>query len=194
LPHNELLEEVYCIAESGENPRVHGNGFIQLDLTLETRLHVWGDSRIPRQVVPSQIHDHAFSFTSRIVVGQIIHREIGLWANSKGAYDAYRPVKNVGEDTRLVKFPMRYSATIAAEKLFRAGDVYTFEAYKFHETVAPWLCVTVIEKDKREIPGDVPPTVLVPHGLEPDNSFNRYQADPDLLWQIIFEALGETFA
>lgn len=191
LQLEHLIDEVYYLNELGADPRVHGNGFIQFDLTGGRRMHVWGDPRIPRQTVPSQIHDHTFSFTSQIMVGQIVHREIGLWANYEGAYDAYRPVTNEGEDTRLVKFPMRYNATIRSEQLFKEGDTYTFEAYKFHETVAPWVCVTVIEKDKSKTREGVPPTVLVPHGLEPDNSFNRYQEDTNKLWKIVWEALHE---
>jgi hypothetical protein len=56
------------LKERGVRPRVHGNGFIQVDLTADTRLHVWGDKRIPRQNVYTPIHDHVFGFESTISV------------------------------------------------------------------------------------------------------------------------------
>lgn len=40
-------------------PRIHGNGFLQIDLDPLRRMHVW-DHRWPRQIRDSSIHDHAF--------------------------------------------------------------------------------------------------------------------------------------
>jgi hypothetical protein len=185
-----LSAEVNWARERGIRPRVHGNGFVQLDLTPTRRLHVWGDSRIPRQIVPTTIHDHTFSFSSIVCRGQLVHREITVRSEFDGAYEMYYAVTNHGEDTRLVRNGERYSALIAAEHLLREGDEYTFEKFKFHETVAPWLCVTVIDKDGLTLSqGGASPNVLVPFGWEPDNTFDRYQTDADLLWQIIDEAL-----
>lgn len=93
-------------------PRVHGNGFIQLDLTDRRRLHIWGDPRIPRQRVPSTIHDHTFNFSSRVYRGQIIHREIALEPHPDGAYRLYQAVCRHGEDTRLVAHENRVEARI----------------------------------------------------------------------------------
>lgn len=186
---DELLEEVCRIRETGARPRVHGNGFIQLDLSSRRRLNVWGDSRIPRQVIPSQIHDHTFPFKSQVYLGQIVHREFDIFLDSVGAYEKYRPTVNNDEDTRLIKEEGRFRASITRERLLQAGDTYTFQAYRFHETVAPWLCVTVIDKGSFTIAGGPSSTVLVPYGLEPDNTFNRYQESPDKLWTIILEAL-----
>jgi hypothetical protein len=45
------------LRDSDNYPRVHGNGFIQLDLPDGKRLHVW-DEDIPRQKVNTSMHDH----------------------------------------------------------------------------------------------------------------------------------------
>jgi hypothetical protein len=186
-----LYAEVIGTKVRGNRPRVHGNGFVQLDLTPSRRLHVWGDPRVPRQSVPSTIHDHTFSFRSVVYRGQLAHRVIGLYSDAKGAYSMYYAVTNHGEDTRLVKTRERYDAIITREHLLKEGSTYSFRAGEFHETVAPWLCVTVIDKDGPTLSQGGPnPNVLVPFGLEPDNNFDRYQTDDDLLWQIIFEALS----
>jgi hypothetical protein len=186
-----LQAEAHHAARRGNRPRVHGNGFVQLDLSPTRRLHVWGDPRVPRQLVPTTIHDHTFSFRSIVCRGQLVHREIDVRPGLAGAYEMYYAVTNHGEDTRLVRNGARYHATIAAEHLLREGDEYTFEKFRFHETVAPWLCVTVIEKDGPTLAqGGPSPNVLVPFGWEPDNTFDRYQTDADLLWQIVDEALS----
>lgn len=180
-----------CRAD-GIRPRVHGNGFIQLDLTERKRLHVWGDPRIPRQKIPSTIHNHTFSFRSKILIGQLVHREINLIESRNGAYEIYQAVCNEGEDTRLDKRVGRVAAIIIKEQVLRKGDTYTFQAKEYHETVAPWLCVSVIDKDGPTLAQGGPnPNVLVPFGLEPDNTFNRNQLHPDILWKIIFEAFGK---
>lgn len=186
-----LKTQVVAAKDRGARPRVHGNGFVQLDLTDRRRLHVWGDPRVPRQSMPSTIHDHTFSFSSRVYVGQLVHREIDIEHNDDGAYQLYRAVTNHGEDTRLVNSKSRYDVLITREYLLRSGDTYQFAAREFHETVAPWLCVTVIDKDGPTLSQGGPnPNVLVPFGLEPDNTFDRYQTSPELLWQVVDEALS----
>lgn len=189
---DKIRAEVELAHQRNTRPRVHGNGFVQLDLTERRRLHVWGDHRIPRQCVPSTIHDHTFSFQSRVYVGQVIHRAMSIYPDPSGAFEMYQAVCNHGEDTRLNKRPSwRCNVLITEERLLRAGDVYTFQARKFHETVAPWPCVTVIDKDGPTLAQGGPnPNVLVPFGLDPDNTFDRYQVPPDLLWQIVLESLS----
>lgn len=187
-----VLSEVKAAHENGTRPRVHGNGFVQLDLSPSRRLHVWGDPRVPRQTVPTQIHDYTFSFTSTVIRGQIINRTIRVREDGLGAYRLYTAEVNQGEDTRLVRNDdRRYRATISVEELLEEGAIYTVDAGRFHETVAPWLCVTVIEKDGPTLAqGGPSPRVLVPVDLEPDNTFNRYSTPADVLWQIIYKALG----
>src|SRR5580765_3414507 len=119
---DKLKLEVENGRRSGLRPRIHGNGFVQLDLTERRRLHVWGDSRIPRRLVPSQIHDHTFSFTSEIVIGQLVHRTIGVQFDPSGAYDLYKAVLNHGENPQLEKQQGRVIATIQNESLIVAGQ------------------------------------------------------------------------
>lgn len=199
---DSMINTCQDVRREGAQPRVHGNGFVQLDITARHRLHIWGDPRIPRQLIPAQIHDHVFGFTSRVLLGQLVHRRMFVYEDktfgegrihgSLGApYRRYQAVVTHGADTALVQQPGRWGAAIMEERLFRAGDVYTFAAGAFHETLAPWLCVTVIEKDGPTLEqGGPAPSVLVPDGVAPDPSFDRYTAAPDdLLWAVIFGAL-----
>lgn len=178
------------LKSDGRRPRVHGNGFVQLDLSDTLRMHVWGDARVRPQLIPSTIHDHTFSFSSQIVRGQLVHREMNAHYDPRGAYRMYRALTSSGEDRRLraAGSPSnRFNTLVFKEVLLTEGSTYEFEAGRFHETLAPWSCVTVIEKTETGV--DSAPRVLVPHNLSPDETFDRYQMDVDLLWQIVFDAL-----
>lgn len=177
----------------GSRPRVHGNGFIQLDLTERTRLHVWGDKRIPRQKVSSPIHDHVFGFTSRIIVGRLINVVYTIEPRTFGEYRVYIPEIREGEDTILkgtgmvvivepIEVDMIAWGSGSAEYGMLAGD--------FHETFAPdGPAATIMTKDDTLEIEDVLPRVLVPVTKVPDNDFNRYDADEDMLWRIIKDTL-----
>ena len=56
----------------GQTPRFHGNGFVQLYLGPNTRLHVWVPAlpRIPGH--NAAIHDHVYSMQSRVLLGTMI--------------------------------------------------------------------------------------------------------------------------
>lgn len=89
----DLLIEVREMARearrSGNMPRVHPNGFIQLDLQptegwdeheghsgANRRLHIWNPPGIelPHQGTVNEIHDHVFDMKSHIVRGVLEHR------------------------------------------------------------------------------------------------------------------------
>ena len=56
----EDLRQALVRARRVATPRVHPNGFIQLDLNAEgtLRLHVWPDGPFPKQRSDSTIHEH----------------------------------------------------------------------------------------------------------------------------------------
>ena len=95
-----------AVRASGSRPRVHGNGFIQLDLTERSRLHVWGDPRIPRQKVSTPIHDHVFGFTSTIIVGRLINVIYDVELRRFGDFNIFTPEIREGEDTVLHRAKM----------------------------------------------------------------------------------------
>lgn len=181
---------------AGKHPRVHGNGFVQLDLTPNTRLHVWGDERIPKQASPTPIHDHVFGFTSRVILGTIgnLRYDVGTPGPVRSMYDAYtydvhKAVVHDREDTALVptgevvglqNYPIHWYGT---------GETYSMRPGDLHETVVHELTVTVIEKTPPAPGQSTQPRIFVPYGRQPDNEFRRYNFEPDLLWQIVADAL-----
>ncbi len=61
------------LRDVGKNIRVHGNGFIQIDISSLTRVHVFGHPLIPRQLTPTPIHDHRFGFHSMVLAGCLVN-------------------------------------------------------------------------------------------------------------------------
>lgn len=93
LPPNTLLQDVQALAHearlAGNMPRVHPNGFIQLDLEptegwdkhaghsgANRRLHIWNPPGIvlPHQDTVNEVHDHIFDMESTVIVGALEQR------------------------------------------------------------------------------------------------------------------------
>lgn len=179
-------------------PRVHGNGFIQLDLDDRRRLHVWGDRRIPRQAVSSPMHDHVFGFQSEVLVGRlvnVVHRVQHVEAHGCFALYQAQPNPLDAHDcklARVLKSPDVVTITQYAQSLC-AGQTYVMEPFVFHETFAPEPTATIMNKfgnTLAQAPKGKRPTVLVPLGTEPSNEFNRGSFDPEFLWTIIEDVLN----
>src|SRR5687768_2884644 len=93
-PTVEALREVVGGIKDagGGNPRVHPNGFIQLDLEdvpeswhashkqghsgAARRMHIWNPPgvELPHQQTVNEIHDHVFDMKSNVVRGVLVQR------------------------------------------------------------------------------------------------------------------------
>lgn len=180
---------------AGAVPRVHGNGFIQVDLNDggTKRLHVWHRD-IPRQVTATPIHDHVFNMRSTVLLGTLIHDELRvreLVTNPEnGTHRIYRAVQEEGtQNTTLVPDEGTVVLDVVQHLVLGAGSLYTFPAFKLHTSDHRGLTATVMEKlpapRARAESGYGRPRVLVPVGAEPDNDFKRDGFNPDMLWPFI---------
>lgn len=183
------------------DPRVHGNGFIQVDLDPTHRLHVWGHPDIPRQSVNSPIHDHIFGFTSTCLVGRlvnVVYMVSPVWENYVGAFDLYEAQPPAhGHDSKLVLVEnagYAFKVTPTRTDTVVPGQTYDIDILQYHETFATEPSATVIKNNGQTIqqnPGSRrKPRVLLPMGVQPDNAFNRHAFDRDLLMGIIREVVG----
>lgn len=175
---------------NGRTPRVHGNGFIQLDLNASGtwRLHVWHDD-IPRQVVATPIHDHVFDMRSTVLRGTLIHEELEPRDSRFGAYKVYMAVQEEGTQNTILQPDGGYVKLDLVQRLVLGeGSIYTFPAGKLHTSDHVGLTATYMEK--LEAPeGYGRPRVLVPYDKVPDNDFHRDGFDPEMLWAFIKDAL-----
>ena len=199
----ELVEEA---RENGATPRVHGNGFIQLDLDEFHRLHVWGVEDIPHQKVNTEIHDHIFDFDSITITGALINVLYSINENPDGKWQIYEPTIEKNKDTKLTPTGIFVDATPARSAIVSHDNTagYHMKRGDFHRTIP--LCptatlirkysLTIADKVGSGIFGTPPvevkvlPRVLVDRRQEPDNEFDRNTAlDHDTAWQIIHDVL-----
>ena len=154
---------------------VHGNGFLQLQVSSDERIHVW-DDRIPRQDVPSLYHDHRFGFRSEILRGCLINVVLDLVPNAEGEFRMWTPksedTPNI--DCKLVCVGGRYSVFLRTVNTYLPGDVYNMEPCVFHHTIAIGTTVTRMQITRRIETWH--PRVLCHNNLTPDNSFDRLRA------------------
>ena len=172
-------------------PRVHGNGFIQLDLEWPYRLNFWGPD-IPRQETPTPIHNHVFDFYSRLLKGQMFNVRYDLQPGKD--YHLYKPVPRHGEDTEL-RLMGGYSTSVkqtSIDQLSLQGEPSTVTGYfmkrgDFHETEPLGNAVTLIGilPQNSIVSSELYPMVLVKAHELPDNTFDRHGFSENYLWDLI---------
>lgn len=173
------------------SPRVHGNGFIQLDLTQNIRLHVWGDMRIPKQKTNTPLHNHTFGFTSYVLGGALRDDLFEAEPSDIGPYQPHRAVTRKGEDTILVPEGGRVNIRQIASRMITAPRQYSMDVGWIHQSTPLEPTVSVIVKDGPSLAqGGTTPLVYVPVGVVPSNDFNRYEAaSVDVLWDIVSDVI-----
>jgi len=169
-------------------PRVHGNGFIQLEITDRTRIHVWPykDDRLKVQQTYTGIHSHRFSFTSLILQGALLHKRYEFILGGSGKYRLWVPDKKEGLAPTEIYGDLKPTGQV----LHRAGDVYTMEAGEIHEA-EPYDGPAVTFMTKIPSGWEVyPPVIVILKDEKPDNDFDRdLSNDPKVLWEIIKELI-----
>lgn len=167
-------------------PRVHGNGFIQVDLDPRRRLHVW-DVRLPRQCRDSSIHNHSFDFASECLEGTLVNVEmLACPALGFPTHELYRVDRVPGSEE---------DALVTAHELvrFEAGEAtvvhpresYGFPAMAYHASLHLGTTVTLMTRGAYH--GDGSDTrVACRIGEEPDNSWVRGDHEiPGWAWDLI---------
>jgi hypothetical protein len=200
--------------DAGHKPRVHGNGFVQLDLVGGTRLHLFGHPEVPHQESYTGIHDHRFSFESKILCGVLTNQVYAMGSGppthhvyspepAKGPFakcrarDAYpSPLDCTYPDCQCERVPTEDTDLIPTgedvhlfkmvPQMYRPGQCYFFPWRELHETIADIPTVTIINKTEKHPDYDV--RVMVPYGEKPDNNFKREAVlDEASLWRILFD-------
>lgn len=174
------------LREHGENIRVHGNGFLQLDLPGQNRLHIFSHPDLPAQRQSTHIHDHRFGFKSQILRGRLANICYRVEASRAPTHRVYSAVPRNGEDTVLKDTGFVGQLVAIMAEVYQAGDSYKMWPKVFHETMTNELTVTFMAKNETT---DHAPRVLAPIGARPDNDFTRYDVDPLTLWAIVKDAV-----
>lgn len=169
--------------------RVHGNGFMQLDVDDRRRLHFWGHYAIPRQQHRTTIHDHIFSFESTVLKGQLVN--VTLVTLQYGIdYKVHRV-----EDALLVDSGDYCSLRVSKTETVWAGDGYRCNAGEIHDTLVVCPTITLLHKLDMVFTGiSNGARVFVPWGTYPDNDFDRYGFEQPKLKEIAREIVGDADA
>lgn len=179
--------------------RVHGNGFVQIQVNEDSRIHVWSPL-ITKQVVYTGIHDHRADFVSSVWYGVIYNR----WYTpniiekhkrpADALYKVYEAVPtNRGlqdENTLLVSTNSWVIGGMnPVTETYQLGTSYFMPRYDFHETIVKRLAITNIFKfnsDKVHIP-----RVLVKVEEQSSNEFDRQGTSEDQLWSSVLGVVSE---
>jgi hypothetical protein len=198
-------------SSDGGNPRVHPNGFIQLDLETPVeaatghsgasrRLHVWNPPGLdlPSQARRSPIHDHVFDMESTVIVGQlrqivydaslapVVFRESGpCWTHEVCLANYSQASKSTLEPTGVFITAISDPSYAVYER-----ETYTQAACTFHDTLVHGPCLTIMTKTK--VYEGRPARVLIELGQKPDNDFVRSEAlTPDTIYAAIERTLED---
>jgi hypothetical protein len=201
-----VREAVRRVKEDGRgNPRVHPNGFIQVDLIpagedwhasyqqghsgATLRLHIWNpaDHELPHQETVNEIHDHVFDMQSTVVRGQLQQMLYGVLVGTKwhNTHELYRAVYDKASSSRLE--PLGVKGVLKTQSGFTIdhGETYTQPAFTLHDSI-PYELGPVVTVMQKTVVYSGFATVVCPIDIPPDNAFDRAAAAPeDYLWSAI---------
>lgn len=133
------LAFIQSAAEHGAAAYRHALGFVHISLGevagRKARLHVWNEDEEPSLPI-CPIHDHAFSFRSLILQGELEHRPYEVTATPHRDSATHRVCSVLQADTETIILPTDrlVRARPVSPQTFQAGQSYTFQAGLFHES------------------------------------------------------------
>lgn len=176
------------------NPRFHGNGFVQVYLTPDTRLHIWTPYLPATRVQNARIHDHRFLFESTVLVGALIQTEFevtpddergphGLYQQGAGHSDKSTPLEYVG------------GCHMAQSNQYRifAGETYRFGGpNKYHDSSPADGELAVSLMRKVNVVDGYRARMVALNDEKPDHAFEN-QPDEEILRKVCREVLSGLF-
>lgn len=182
----------------GQKPRLHPNGFVQLDLSSDGRkhLHVWPAVPFPHvQKTAHPIHDHGYDMQSTVIRGIVRHsifaaNPIGDRVVEQGnVYRLYSVKARGNHETILV--PCYSRASLVSLDRVSIDDIEPYQQYSLPAGVLHYAQgfggITVTLMTKTALYKNRP-RVAVPDGVEPDNTYLR-EYDEAVLWSLIDHAI-----
>lgn len=149
------MRSVPTIAELrslGNQPRLHPNGFIALDLDRTHKLHVWPEKPIRQRKEAARIHDHVFAFTSRILVGVLMDVRYEVEAAADGTHRIWlAPCKKArchaqesGGSGLVLDDGSKVRPRRTTSVAWSAGQTYDFPIETFHDSVPQGFVATLV--------------------------------------------------
>lgn len=173
---------------TAETISLHGLGFIQVKLGGNQRLHVW-HPELPRRKCfeYSAIHNHRFSFRSRVLKGVQNNVRIDLELAKGGSHVVISHNGPRSPRGGRESYPVA-ECNIHARgwETYVPGDEYFVPMHEYHYTPNGGIVVTVITKVQES---EIHANSIIRQGHEFDQSFDRFQLSPGQLLSYVNEAL-----
>jgi hypothetical protein len=176
-----------------ETISLHGLGFIQLVLEGSQRMHVWHPD-LPRRACyeHSAVHNHRFSFTSRVLKGQQVNQRCDLEYVKPGD-GSHLLISHNGPrmptGSRL-SYPVCDVNVIGRGiEFYGAGEEYHMPAMEYHHTPCEGIVVTVLKKHEETT---LHANSVCRRGVDFDVGFDRFQLSPEQLYAYVVEALNSS--
>lgn len=169
---------------------LHGLGFVQVQLQGEQRLHVW-HPELPRRSCfeHSAIHDHRFTFVSRVLAGTQVNHAYKVQRQDEGEFVLYlHEGKRQAGGGRPWTPDGRANLVHQYTEFIDAGHEYQTLAYDYHRT-EPGGDGRVATVMKKLGEGQAGAHSTCRFGIQPDTDFDRYQWPASRLWEVVRDVL-----
>lgn len=170
-----------------ETISLHGLGFIQLVLPGNQRLHVW-HPELPRRKCYefSDIHNHRFSFWSRILKGTQVNQRVDIELVKDGSHSVISHNGPRSERGGRISQPVAQCNVYRSEKqYYKPGDSYFMNIHEYHCTPNEGIVITLMNK---EIESHIHANSIILNGVDFDYDFDRFQLPPEKLFEYVVDA------
>ena len=150
--YHRINETMDLLRGLGNAPRFHGNGFTQLYLRKDVRLHVWHASLAPLRNHNATIHNHRYDIESTVYRGTLVHKTYSVNPSAPQAEHDVRVVQLDGASdahkTPEIETGLTGRLELRHQYTFTRGSSYTFKRPYFHSIshVGREPVVTIFEK------------------------------------------------
>lgn len=177
-----------ALRDRGTIPRLHPNGFIQLDLRDGLRLHAWPGAPLPLPISCLPIRDQAYGFRSTVRCGALRNIVYATAPDPDGDYLLWQ-VRHWTAQRRtslpLLGDDARYLLKVVSDETYGPGRTYRMQPFVFHATEVVGKAWAVVEIDAHDSRRSA--RIAAPIGQVPDAD-DRREAPPELeahLWDLI---------
>lgn len=167
---------------------LHGLGFIQVALPGDQRLHVWHPD-LPRRncFAHSAIHNHRFSFMSRVLVGTQRNVQVDIELAREGTHTVISHNGPRSAQGGRESYPVAECNIFERPmEVYEAGEEYYMPALAYHYTPVEGIVVTLMRKMNS---GTIHANSLITKGEDFHYSFDRFQWPDEVLWLYVAGAL-----
>lgn len=161
-------------------PRFHGNGFIQVYMSPDVRLHIWSKDFPATRVQNARIHDHRFTFNSTVLIGTLRHEMFAVKTHHDGNADLWQQGTPGSKSSRLELIGPCLCSRIGAT-FYEAGTTYGYgNPGMFHDSSPDSdLAVTMMVKTS-VVDGYRAQIVCLDQGSDIEHAFDNQPDEQDM--------------